>query len=355
MPYRCFITGATGFIGSHVAEGCAARGWPVVALARPGSDTSLLERVGATIRRGDLADAGAVRDALDGADVVIHCAAKVGDREPAEAYRAVNVEALRGLLEACRSRPLHRFVHMSSLGVYEARHHYGTDESEPLPERHVDGYTQTKVEAEHLVETYHGVHTLPTVVLRPGFVYGPRDKTVLPKLIRRLTTGKVHYLGGDRRALNTIYIGNLVEAVFLAVENPRAVGQVYNLTDGEFVSKRRFIEAVADGLALKKSKQILPRWLAAGIVWLLRQQIRRAARRGTKPIITQAQFKFLLLNLDFSIEKARQELGYSPRYHFDEAIRSTMAWYREHGAAPAAEPPSAGDAREPVSAAGTGG
>ena len=89
------------------------------------------------------------------------------------------------MLDACVGRPLRRFVHMSSLGVYAARHHYGTDESEPLPAQHMDGYTQTKVESEQLVLQYHRQHGVPVVVLRPGFIYGPRDRTMLPKEIGR--------------------------------------------------------------------------------------------------------------------------------------------------------------------------
>ncbi len=330
MALRFLITGATGFVGGHIAEACLARGHAVTALVRPGSNVILLEATGATLCQGDLSDAAAVREAVAGADVVVHCAAKVGDRGPVEEYRAVNVDALRSLLEACRERPLQRFVHMSSLGVYEARHHYGTDESEPLPASHIDGYTQTKVEAERVAREFQVKHGLPVVILRPGFVYGPRDRVVLPKLIRKMSTGKIHYLGGDQRALNTIYIRNLVDAVLLAVENPRAVGQVYNLTDGESVSKRRFFEAVADGMGLTKSKQLLPRPVAAGIVWLLRKHVVRATRAGRKPIISHAQFKFLLLNLDFSIEKAKRELGYKPRYSFDQGMKETIAWYREH-------------------------
>jgi len=330
MPLRYLITGATGFLGGHVAEACAARGLPVVTIARPGSDTKLLDRLGATIRRGDITDAGVVQQAVDGADVVVHCAAKVGDAGPVEDYRGVNVEALRGLLDTCKGRPLHRFVHMSSLGVYEARHHHGTDEREPLPAQHMDGYTQSKVEAEQLALAYQREHGVPVVVLRPGFVYGPRDRNVLPKLIQRMATSKIHYLGGDRRALNTIYIGNLVDAVFLAAEQPWAVGQVYNLTDGEFVSKRRFIEAVAEAMGFKKPKQLLPRWLAGILVRLVERRVRRAGPNG-KTVLTPAQFKFLLLNLDFSIEKAKRELGYRPRVGFDEGMRQTMAWYKDRG------------------------
>ncbi len=161
MPISCLITGATGFVGGHLVEACAGRGWNVRALVRPSSDTGLLERHNATLIRGDLTDRAAVREALQGVEVVFHCAAKVGDWGPVEEYRAVNVEALRGLLDACREQPLRRFVHFSSLGVYAARHHHGTDESEPLPAQHMDGYTQTKVESEQLVLSYHREHKLP--------------------------------------------------------------------------------------------------------------------------------------------------------------------------------------------------
>jgi nucleoside-diphosphate-sugar epimerase len=185
MTVRYFITGATGFVGGHLAEACAARGYTVSTIARPTSDTALLERLGVTVYRGDLADLSVVQRALEEAEVVVHCAAKVGDWGPVDDYRALNVHALRGLLEVCKSKsqpakatappseevsapiPLRRFIHVSTLGVYAARHHYGTDESELPPARHIDGYTQTKVEAERLVLDYYRSYGVPAVVLRP--------------------------------------------------------------------------------------------------------------------------------------------------------------------------------------------
>jgi nucleoside-diphosphate-sugar epimerase len=329
MPQRWLITGATGFVGGHIAEACARRGLPIGAIVRPQSETGLLESLGATLYRGDLTDSQVVAKAAGDSDVIIHCAAKVGDRGPVEDYRAVNVEALRRLLEACKGRPVQRFVHMSTLGVYESRHHHGTDENEPLPASHLDGYTQTKVEAEEVALAGHKRDGIPVVVLRPGFVYGPRDRVVLPKLLKRLREDRFHYLGGDQRLLNTIYVSNLVDAVFLAVNNPQAVGKVYNLTDGEKVTKQRFINAVADGIGASRPKQRLPRWLAGLASRFLHRQICHAARTGKKPLLTHAQYKFLQLNLDFSIERARNELGYRPAVSFDQGIEQTMAWYRQ--------------------------
>jgi nucleoside-diphosphate-sugar epimerase len=327
MPQRVLITGATGFIGGHLAEACAARDWQVATLARPSSNTTALQRLGVHIECGDLTDPQAVRRAMQEVDIVLHCAAKVGDWGPVEEYRKVNVEGLRGLLEACKGQALTRFVHMSSLGVYAARHHHGTDEREPLPQRHTDGYTQSKVEAEQLALRYHREGGVPVVVLRPGFVYGPGDRTVMPRIIENLRKGTVRYPGGGKGALNTIYIKNLVDAVSLALEKPEAVGQVYNLTDGEFVSKRRFIEAVADAMGLPHPWRAPPLWVARILTW--GSETWAHLRGATEaPLFTRARLKFLGLNLDFSIEKAKRELGYRPRYSFDEAIAETMAYYQ---------------------------
>jgi nucleoside-diphosphate-sugar epimerase len=121
----------------------------------------------------------------------------------------------------------------------------------------------------------------------------------------------------------------LVDAVWLAVENERAVGQVYNLTDGEAVSKRRFIEAVADAMGLPHPHRRPPYWLA----WLTTWCSETAAKlRGQKdpPAFNFTRLKFLGLNLDFSIDKARRDLGYRPRHSFADAMAETMDWYKKH-------------------------
>lgn len=329
---RSLVTGATGFVGGHVAEALSKRGWPVSTIARPGSDTKQLEEWGVKIHRGDVTDPRVLADAVADAEVVVHCAAKVGDWGPVEGYREVNVEGLRKLLDLCKGQALARFVHMSSLGVYAARHHYGTDESEPLPKKHADGYTQSKVEAEALALHYYRDFGVPVVVLRPGFVYGPRDRTIMPRLIANLKKGTVRYPGGGNRALNTIFVGNLVQAVFLAIGVEQAVGQVYNLTDGEAVSKRRFVDGVADALGLPRPWRRPPLWAARFMTWCSE---RWAKLRGAKeaPLFTKARLKFLGLNLDFSIEKARRELGYEPRTSFDDAMYETMAYYKQQAPA----------------------
>jgi nucleoside-diphosphate-sugar epimerase len=333
MPNSCLITGATGFLGSHLAEACIARGLSVRGLCRANSDASLLEMAGVRIVRGDVQEPASLASALEAVDVVFHCAAKVGDWGAADDYRRVNVEGLNNLLATCVGRPLQRFIHFSSLGVYAARHHYGTDETEALPAHHMDGYTQSKVESEQLALRFQREKGVPVVVLRPGFIYGPRDRTVLPRLIENLRAGVVRYLGGGERALNTIYVGNLVDAALLAMERGN-IGQIYNLTDGEHVSKKRFIEGVALGLGEPPPRGSVPLWVACLAAWCM-ERLARARGDAQPPRLTQARLKFLGLNLDFSIEKAKRELGYTPRWTFDQALAETLAWYRrQSGAAP---------------------
>jgi nucleoside-diphosphate-sugar epimerase len=336
MPHTVLLTGATGFVGSHVAEALARRGDTVRALARDASATALLEPLGVAVVRGDLTDAGALGRAADGCDVVVHCAAKVGDWGPVDEYRRVNVEGLRNVLDAVLGHRLHRFVCVSTLGVYAARHHHATDETEPLPTDHIDGYTQSKVEAERLALQYHRKQKVPVTILRPGFVYGPRDRTVLPRLVGRLKERSVVYIARGRHALNTVYAGNVADAVALAIDAPADVcaGEVFNVTDGEFVSKRKFFETVADGLGLKRPREFppVPVWLAR-VVANYREGAFRRANKPHPPRLTQAQLKFAGLNLDFSIAKARTKLGYAPRVLFDEGMKRALEWYKTQGAA----------------------
>ena len=324
---RILVTGATGFVGGHVVEACRRRGWPITALARPESVTADLEKIGVAIARLAPDDAAGLRRIVNETDAIVNCGAKIGDWGPHEDYIKANVDNLRVLLDACKGQALNRFIHLSSLGVYAARHHYQTDESDPLPTSHRDGYSHSKALAEKLVMQYYRDFGVPAVALRPGFIYGPGDKTVMPRIIDNLRKGAIRYPGGGNGALNTIFVRNLVDAIFLAMERENAVGQVYNLTDGEFVSKRRFIEKIADAMNLPRPHLTPPLWLAR-IATGAAERIAKWKGAKEAPNFNFTRLKFMGLSLDFSIEKAKRELGYAPRVKFDDAMAETMASYK---------------------------
>ena len=331
-PRTLFITGATGLVGSHAVEEALKRGFRVKALVRGTSDTRWLDSWGVEKVLGDLADADALRSGVEGADWVFNCAAKVGDWGTLEEFRRLNVDALRVLLDAASDAKVGKFVHVSSLGVYEGRDHFGTDETTPPAAEALDGYTRSKVEAEALALSYVPARDLPLTVVRPGFIYGERDRTVLPKLVNSLRTGRFAYFGSGEQALNCIYVKNLVHALFLAAESPKSVGEVFNVTDGPRVSKKQFIGRVAQLAGLKPPRRKIPLWLAWTLAILLE---RRAKRIGstTPPLVNKARYKFLGLNLDYSIAKARGVLGYEPPFTTEQGLVAAMDEFLKAGEA----------------------
>lgn len=331
MIDRLLVTGATGLVGSHVVERACREGIPVRALVRSTADTRLLQQWPVELVTGDLSEPDRVAQAVAGVSHVVHAAAKVGDWGPIDEFRAVNVRSLSHLVEAClRTGTLRRFVHISSLGVYEPRDHYGTDETTPPSAAGLDGYTLSKIEAEaHLLAEVRE-HGLPAVVLRPGFIYGPRDRTVLPRLLDRLARKQVRYFGSGDQLLNQTCVINLTEAVFRALTVEGVTGEVFNITDGHLVSKRAFIETAARyaGLAAPTGKVPRPvaRWLAR-----LSEAVYRLLGKTEAPLVSMARYKFLGLNLDFSIDKARRLLGYVPPVPFEQAMADTIAWFIAEG------------------------
>jgi nucleoside-diphosphate-sugar epimerase len=336
-----FITGGTGLVGGHAVEEALRRGHQVRALVRASSDSRRLDALGVEKVPGDLEDAEALRRGVAGADWVFNCAAKVGDWGTLEEFRRLNVVALRWLLDAASEAGVERFVHVSSLGVYEGRDHHGTDETVAPAADSLDAYTRSKTEAEALALEYHKKSGLPVTVVRPGFIYGEHDRTVLPKLLLNLRRGSFAYFGSGEQALNCIYVKNLVHALFLAAENPAAVGEVFNLTDGESVSKERFVSRVAELAGLPPPTRHIPLRLAKFLAAVVEGV---AKFRGAKnpPIINKARYKFLGLNLDYSIAKARRVLGYEPPFGFDEAIERAMAEHRPRREIRSEQPASAG-------------
>jgi nucleoside-diphosphate-sugar epimerase len=313
------VTGATGLVGRHFARRAANAGYEVQAMVRADSDRSALDGTPVRFIDGDLARPETLPEALAEADYVVHTAAHVGDWGPAEKYRAINVVALEHMLYAAeRHGRLKRWIQISSLGVYPARHHYGTDESVPPDLTGLDGYTQTKAEAEMVINRHVREHGLPAVILRPGFIYGPGDRHAMKRIIEKIEAGKMKFLGRGDRVLNNTSVDNLCDAILLAMEKPGILGETFNIRDERLVTREEFVHAVADFLG-KPHPRHAPEWLGRLIVGPI-ETIARLRGQEMPPMLTRAQIKFMTLNLDFSIAKAKRELDYRPRVDFRDGI-----------------------------------
>jgi nucleoside-diphosphate-sugar epimerase len=292
-------------------------------MVRPSSDRSPLDGVPVRFVEADLAKPESLPAALSDAEIVVHAAAHVGDWGPAEKYRAINVVALEHMLNAVeRNGRLKRWIQISSLGVYPARHHFGTDETVPPDLTGLDGYTQTKAEAEFVVNRHIREHGLPAVILRPGFIYGRGDRHALARIVEKIQAGTMKFLGPGDKVLNNTAVENLCDAILLAIETPGILGETFNIRDERLVTREEFINTVADYLG-KPHPRHVPERLGRALVGPI-ETIARLRGRTTPPMLTRAQIKFMTLNLDFSIAKAKRVLGYKPQVDFRDGIVAAL-------------------------------
>jgi nucleoside-diphosphate-sugar epimerase len=322
---RILVTGATGMIGSFVARRAVEEGYDVRVLVRPHADRTLLQGLDVEYAIGDLSEPSSLSSALERIDVVVHAAAHIGDWGEAEKYRQINVVGLEHFLTtAIKNGSVRRWVQVSSLGVYPARDHFGSDESIPISLTGLDGYTRTKAEAEIVIKRYMDEYQFPAVVLRPGFTYGPGERAVIPRLLKRFNQGIVKFLGNGQKVLNNTYVGNFVDAVLLAIDSEKAVGQIMNIRDERLVTRIEYLTAVANYLD-KPVPRHVPLLLAKMLVPFVEGWARWTGSKES-PVLTRATIKFLAMNLDFSIHRAKTILGYAPKVDFRQGFPDALDW-----------------------------
>jgi len=321
------LTGATGLLGSHIAEQLAQRGERLRALVRPTSDTTFLRSLGAELSVGDLHDREALRRTVAGADVVYHCAAKVGDWGSWRAFRTSIVDATANVLDACRQESVGRVLHVSSVSVYGHPRARGEPFTEDEPQgQHLwlwDYYCRAKIEAESLCRRYPGALT----IVRPSWIYGPRDRHTLPRLLKALDAGRVRLIGQGDSLLNIIYAGDVADGAIRAANSPAAVGRAYNLSSAGEISQRQLLDLFTTALGKPPITRRIPLRVA---FWggLLSEVIGRLIRMKRPPHITRYAVGLVSRTTLFSTARARAELGWQPRVDFREGLGRTLEWYR---------------------------
>jgi 2-alkyl-3-oxoalkanoate reductase len=331
-PDKVLVTGATGLLGSHLAERLAARGESVRALARPGSRTELLENLGVEIVRGDLTDPAACKSAVTGVTRVFHCAAKVGDWGRWNEFQTGCVDATRVLAQAAASAGVDRFIHISSTSAYghPAEGQAPIDESAPLGQNIwlLDYYTRSKVECERVLWEM-AENGLRLTVIRPSWLFGERDRTTVPRLVREFQRGRVLIVGRGDNPLSAVYAGVVADAAILAAQDPGSRGEAYNITSQGRITQREFLDMFADALGVPRVARQVPYSLAFAGGFVLELQD-RLLMRSRPPRVTRYGAWLLGRNLEYSTEKARARLGWRPCALYQESIEKTLRWFRDH-------------------------
>jgi nucleoside-diphosphate-sugar epimerase len=337
---RCLVTGASGFIGGHVARRLVGEGYRVRCLVRESSDTSGLAGIDVELARGDLTDAGSLRDAAHGCRFVVHCGAMVSDWATVDEIRRVNVAGTRNVLEAATATSAERFVHVSTTDVYGYPGRRGTDERyEPVG--FSNWYAASKLAAEAEVRRVERAQELHVVILRPATVYGPRSAAVVGEMARAIRSRQMLLINRGRALAGLLYVDNLVDAAVLALRNRTAVGEAFNLTDGLEVTWKRFVGDLARGLGYPEPRWSLRYEAAYGIAFALEhgyRWLRQTVGLRTRPLLSRQAVQVLGRDQDFSNRKARTTLGWTPRVTYEEGLASTLQWLREEFLAAIATP-----------------
>jgi nucleoside-diphosphate-sugar epimerase len=305
-----FVTGGSGFIGQRLIDRLHAEGHHVRALARSPSAAERVRARGAEPVDGDLADLGAMRSGAQGCELAFHAAATLGDWGTPEEFVRGNVEGTNNALRACSEAGVRRFVHVSTEAVLLAGEPLvNVDETAPLRPDSPALYSATKARAEQAVLAANR-EGFETVVVRPRFVWGVGDTTLLPVLVEMVSSGRFAWIGSGRHRTSITHVENTVEGLVLGATRGRP-GNVYFVTDGEPVVFREFVSELLATQGVTAPTRSIPAWAASALASAGEAAWRRLPLPG-RPPLTRFVYWVSSQECTIRIDKAREQLGYAP-------------------------------------------
>lgn len=326
---KVLITGGTGFIGSRLAIRCAEDGHQVAVLGREDASEVEIESRKSLANRGIDVIVGSVTDRdrmfeiTSDKNVVFHLAAAQHEMNvPDEVFRNVNVEGTRNMLEACIEAGVERFVHGSSIGVYDRDVTRIVDESTPLKPDNI--YGVTKAEGEDVVRAYFDRQ--PSTIIRISETYGPGDRRLL-KLFRGIKKGVFFVIGNGRNIHQLIYVDDLVDGLLLSAEHPSAVSETFVLAGNERLTTDEMVSAIAEAVGVAPKSWRAPLWPFMAAATVLETTLRPL---GIQPPLHRRRMDFFTKSFQISTKKAQETLGFRASTDFSEGARLTAESYTDN-------------------------
>ncbi len=326
MPQKVLITGATGFIGGALAKACLEKGYEVHAFVMEGDpEEERVKEMGAIVHHGDIRNEPSIAYAAKGIDLIFHCAGLVTDWASRHHFRRVILEGTENVCKAAHEAQVARLIYISTNDVFGTIEGPVIDEFYPL-KKWGEPYPDFKIEAEEIVHYYFNEHGVPATIVYPCWVYGPGDKTFVPLLADAIVKKEMLFWRKDALVWPT-YIDNLIDLLMLLSEDGQAVGNGYLVHDGESTTLQKFSAEIAAALNVKPPKLHIPYWLAylaANVVELIWKFLKIKQR----PLLTTYTVKNLGSRFQYSIDRAKRELGWTPKVTYKEAMSTTMKWLK---------------------------
>jgi dihydroflavonol-4-reductase len=325
---KALITGATGFIGSHLAEHLHEKGYELRALIRPSSDTKYLKHLPVEYITGSFADIESLAPAVREVDVIYHVAGVVASKDRKGFFDGNQVATANLMDAAIRENPsLARFVHVSSQAACGPSPSADAPVDESVPLRPITTYGESKAAAER--EVIARMSKLPATIVRPPAVYGPRDVGVY-SFFQVVNRGLAPLIGFDRKLVSLVHVRDLVRGFVMAGESSVAIGETYFISSERFYDWKEVGEITARVMGKRRPLYLnVPHPLIFGVA-AVNGFLGRFMKKP--PILDYEKGRDLTQGFwTCSVEKARRQIGYRESLTIEQGIEGTVRWYKEHG------------------------
>jgi nucleoside-diphosphate-sugar epimerase len=318
---RIFVTGGSGFVGGATIRHFVSKGDDVRAMSRSEESDAAVQKLGAAAVRSDLENVTA--GMIGNAEAVVHCAAFVEQWGPKDAWKKFNVDGTARMLTAAKAAGVKRFIHISTESVlWRGQSLRNVDETYPLAPNSPYPYAATKAQAEQLVMAANA-HGFETIILRPRFIWGPGDTTLLPTIEHMAKTGGWMWVNHGRCMTSTTHVSNLVHAIDLALTRGKG-GEAYFILDDGVRSMHDMISSMATARGITLPEKSIPGWLADTIGATCEGLWSALPLKGEPPI---TRFSAMILSRDSILNdaKARRDMGYQPVISVEDGMRALAA------------------------------